>query len=570
MTETPIKPPSNRIGKTAIIAVIIVAIVIIAAVVIVVEERKAVTPAPSKSVEFYNWYATEGKVALDHMASAFYNTTGIKVSSYVSPGAGGTNAIYAILALVEAGKPPATFQVHFGPAMVSYVEAAPNGINSFVNLGSAANSMGLTNNSFPGVIESGAYNGTLLSLPLEAQQGDQLYFNPNFLKEYKQPIPENISQLASVTENLSKMGVTAWIIPGGDGGWDQLQVWEDTFLAVGGNTMYDQLMYGSIPSSQLSTFYHDFNITNDYFSIFWNDSYPGEASMTWTQAIPLVTGGKVGFQANGDWYTNYAFDYLNVTDYPATSPYDNNITNSNYRNSNPVTIDGKNISLMNEDFPGTSEYYVTTSDSIAVPVGPNEANGIRFAEYASSYNGNLIFTKWKAATFYDNVTTDYYNTPAQYYGYQEAKTTPDNKWVYQLSDGGMFNGPLASIESSMTSFSESFSKTTSNSTYASANSVLDSQLLKTFKDEEQDWISANKLGLGYLGSPGHIFGGYLPSWANTSANRTASKYGLVKSGGATASNVESNSSVIVYTSPFSLLYLENMVIGGILPKIFIF
>ncbi len=235
----------------AIIAAIVVVIVVVAVVVVVVEEKRPTTTT-SKDVEFYTWWATEGKVALDKLAPAFHNATGYTLQPYVSPGAGGSNAIYAILSLIEAGKPPATFQVHFGPpAMLSYVEAAPNGINSFVNMGPVAEQMNLTNNSLPEVIEAGEFNGHLLSLPVDLHQGGaQLYFNPQLLKKYNVPIPTNLSTLISDTKTLESDGVTPWIIPGGDGGgWDQLNVWEDIFLALAGNKMYDEFMYGTLNMS---------------------------------------------------------------------------------------------------------------------------------------------------------------------------------------------------------------------------------------------------------------------------------------------------------------------------------
>lgn len=560
MTDSQFKPPSGekKNTMTIIIAVVVVVIVIAAAVVVIEMERKPVTPTPSKTVEFYTWWATTGKVALDKVAPAFHNATGLTVSPYVSPGAGGSNAIYAILSLMEAGKPPATFQTHFGPGMLSYAEATSAGAGAFVNMGPVAESMNLTNNSFPEVIEAGTFNGTMLSLPVDLHQGAQLYFNPNFLKAHHQPMPTNLTQLVSVTKNLTADHVTAWIIPGGDGGWDQLNVWEDIFLSVAGGTMYNQMMYGDISAAQMPTFLSDFNTTNSYYSLFQNDSYTGEQSLSWTQAIPYVTNGTVGFQVNGNWYTNYAYDYLTVNNYPAVAPYDNNITVSNYTNSHPVTANGKNISLMSSDFPGTSKYYVMITDSVAVPKGPNQANGLTFAKYFSSYTGNKIFAQWKATSYYKNLTADIYNTPAQYYSHQQAAATPASDWLYQLSDGGLFAGPLASAESAMTTFSETVS-----TAYSTASKTLDSAMVSMLSSEESDWMAANGMGLGYMGSPGHMFGGYLPTWANTTANRTASS-SLVAVNVAHANNAALNNSPVeyVYLSPLSFLYLENMVVSG--------
>ncbi len=199
------------------------------------------------------------------------------------------------------------------------------------------------------------------------------------------------------------------------------------------------------------------------------------------------------------------------------------------------------------------------TDSVAVPTGSTQTAGLIFAKYFASWAGQMVFTKWKAVTFYDNVTTDYFNTPAQWYSYQLAKSTPGNDWVYQLSDGGLFAGPpLASAESAMASFSESFTPSSSSSTFQGAVSVLDASLKQVLSSEEQQWMSANSLGLGgYMGSPGHPpFGGYLPPWANTSANATVTAHATsdYHTNSRNADNVQ-----YVYMSPFGLSFLENMV-----------
>ncbi len=383
------------------------------------------------------------------------------------------------------------------------------------------------------------------------------YFNPQVLNKYGLPIPSNITTLISDTQALAKDKITAWIIPGGDGGWDQLNVWEDIFLGLGGNTLYDELMYGTLNLGNPHVM-NIINQTNNDYTIFQNDSYSGEASMTWTQAISDVTSGNAVFQVNGNWYTNYAYDYLNAVDYPAVSPY----------------TSWTNISLMSTDFPNTSKYFVMITDSVAVPTGPTQGGGLVLAKYFASYAGQKIFTQWKAVTFYDNITTDYYNTPAQWYSYQQAKNTTSSDWVYQLSDGGLFAGPLATVESAMSAFSESFTSSSSSGALAGAESVLVTQLKSVVSTENSSWQAANSLGLGYMGSSGHPFGGYLPYWANTTANATASASTL-SAVSTTTGNVSAASSnnannapttVYIYLSTFGLSYLENMVVSA-MPKL---
>ena len=127
----------------------------------------------------------------------------------------------------------------------------------------------------------------------------------------------------------------------------------------------------------------------------------------------------------------------------------------------------------------------------------------------------------------------------------------------------MFDGPTASIESALTSFSESFTSTSTSSTYSSAVSALDHGLSSSLSSELEEWNAANTLGLGYLGSPGHAFGGYLPYWANTSANRTASSSVVTDSGVSNAVSHNTQGTEYVYISPFSIEYLENAVTNAL-------
>ena len=546
MTEqpfTPNKKPRNRL--TAIIA-IVVAIVVIAAVVVIVVEEKKPTTSTNKNVEFYTWWATTGKVAYKRVLPAFHNATGLTVVPYVSPGAAGATAIYAILSLLEAGNPPATFQSHFGPAMLSYVEAAPNGLGSFVNMGPIAQDINLTNNAPAPVMEAGEFDGHLLSLPVNVNQGSQLYLNPQVLAKWHQSIPKSIPQLVNVTLNLSKDGQVAWMIPGGDGGWDQLNVWEDTFLGLGGIKMYDEFIYGTLNISNPAVM-NIINQTNKDYSVFQNNSYVGEQSMTWTEGIPDLTGGTVAFAANGNWYGAYADDFLNISTYPVSSPY----------------TSWTNISLMAEDFPSTSHYFVAVINSVAVPVGNTQADGILFAKFFSSFNGSKLFSEPEGVITYDNYTGDFYATPDQYASFQQMVTTPNENWTYQISDGGLFASPTSTLESAMTTFSESFTNASSPSIFNSVVSILDSSISNTLATEQSSWQAANSLGLGYMGSPGHVFGGYLPYWANTSANRTASSSVVTDSGVSNAVSHNTQGTEYVYISPFSIEYLENAVTNAL-------
>ncbi len=530
MTEAPIKPPGRGMSKTAIIAVVIAAIVIVAAVVIVVEERKAVTPTKSNKVEFYTWWATTGKVALDKLIPQFESANpGYTVSPYIAPGAGGTNAIYAILSLIEAGKPPTTFQNLIGTELLSYIESAPNGTSSFVNQTSYLNSI---KNMTSEILYASQFNGKAYEIPVDAHLGSVLYINLKLLNEYNLPVPRNLTTLISDTMSLKSHGVSPWMIPGGDGGYDQSELWSGIFLALGGPTMTDELNYGLLNLNSTNVQNVLYNTDKIYLELI-NASYSGEQSMTWTQGISDLANKDVAFQSDVDSATNYLYDYLNVTTYPASTPY----------------LNQANVTVVAEPFPGTQNYWQVVSDSVAVPTGSSSNTGELFAKYFGSYQGQLVFTKWKAVTYYNNVTSDYYNTPYQWGAYNELINVSNNNFVIQPGLGGLFSSPTSSLDTGLISLQEAG---------ISDLSAWNSTLKGIVSSEKTDWLAANSLDLGYLGAPGHPFGGYLPNWANTSSNRTVSPSQTSSKTSGLNDHPSNKGTDSYYLSPFSFTYFEKM------------
>ncbi|MGC8569477.1 MAG: glucose ABC transporter substrate-binding protein GlcS [Nitrososphaeria archaeon] len=454
------------------------------------------TRVPSvTTVDFYTWWGgADGGQALSYIEPAFHAAyPKYTMTTTVSPGAGGTNAKYAIVTLISAGTPPSTFQTHMGPEMLSYVEIAPKGINSFVDMTPIAKSMGLLNPSVavPAVMEAGSFNGTLLSLPVDVGRSSMLYFNPQTLRKYNLPIPTTLSQLLYDSQVLYEHGIY-WAIPGGDGGWDQENVWESLLLYYGGPQAIDELDYGTLNINSPAVI----NATNTFIQLM-KYNYPGALSEPWTVYIADIVGGTASFQVNGDWYDNFATYLVNPneatmgpgTPYPAIPPY----------------TSWTNISLMCEPFPGTSSVFSIVIDSVAVPVGKSQTAGLTLAQYWSSYAGQKVWTPYKMVSFYQN-GTDWYSTPAQWADFQALKSTPANEFVYAPSDGGLFDDASATFGTACTVLSETLSPST-----------FYPLLSQTIAEEHADWMAAAKLGLGYLGMPGSPFGGYYPPWVSSSA-----------------------------------------------------
>lgn len=497
-----------------------------------------------ETISFYNWWATEGKVAVDKEYSAFHAAyPKYQVVSELKPGAGGSAAKFAILSDIKAGHPPATFQTHFGPEMLSYIEAAPKGVDSFTNMTSIAASMGLSTTAFSEVLMAGTYNGSMYSLPVDVGRGALLYYNPQTLLDNHLPLPQNLTTLNSDSRALEKDGISAWAMPGDDGGWDEVQSWSAIFLSVTNQTYYDELMYGVLNLSN-PVVVHDFDETTSLFDNYTSMGYTGQSAQTWTEAIPKIIDKSVGFQINGEWYTSYAYDYDHVSAYPDIAPYNS----TSYITTN-------NVSLMCEPFPGTSHYYVLVDDSVAVPTGSTAKEGLTFAKFFASYEGQEVFTKWKQTTFYNNVTSDYYNTLAQWNAYETAKNLSTNStaWVYSLSNGGLFDTVCEDLASGFLS-----------TVYAHPTTTSDiSSLLSDYKTamakEKSDWLTANTIGFGFMGTLADPFGGYLPPWVSSPATASVAHATIQ-----TSNSNATGSSYNIYgniSNPFTLYitFLTNLI-----------
>lgn len=533
-------------SKMKWIAVIVVVLVVIIAGVAYGLSREQEKP---KTVTFYTWWATEGKIAVDKEYTSFHTAyPNLTAVSELKAGAGGAAAKGEILTLIRDGDPPEAFQTHYGPGMLSYVEAASNHAGDFVKMTNITNSM---TNVIPEVLEAGEYNGTSFSLPVDMHRGAELYINPNVLYNNSiSKLPQNVTALlqdSSILHSALSSTGGGWTIPGGDGGWDQMQVWEDFFLANSINTtgnavLYDELMYGTLNLNN-ATVKTVIDQTNSNYLTALGENMHGIGDLTWTAVIHDITGSKSGFQANGNWYVNYAYDYLNVSAYPENS----STMNTNYDHAH-------NINLIAMPFPGTQGYFALIDDSVAVPHGSDSGNALIFAKYFSSYAGQKVFTKWKASTFYDNITTpSFYNTMSQWGDYQCAVREDGNssRWVYQLSDGGLFASQASSFETYLESL-------TSSSDLSTWNTHLGSVI----SDEEAAWEDGNSLGFGYMGTLSHPFGNYLPPWVGTSNTPT-----VTAQNAQITNNSGSHASINAAAYSIPLLALASLFMADIYKKV---
>lgn len=435
-----------------------------------------VTAAPSTTtatgpptITFYTWWAGLERFAIDAVIGNFTKLYGIRVEKTAVPGGAGVNAKFAILALIQAGKPPAAFQVHCGPEILSYIYAAPQGVNNFVNMTPIAQQIGLIQQG-PGVAWACSLKGGMFSLPVNVHRANLIIINRHLLDKLGAKVPASVSDLLALCQKAAAAGIPCLALGGADQ-FTLLQTWENVFLAVGGPLKFMRFLYGTLPSNdpsivQATQLY--LNLTK-YLSPDW-------AGLDWTGCVADIVQGKALAHVDGDWAVGLIYNvYPNVTMCPV-----DNIT--------------PNCDVIFAPFPGTQGVYSLVIDSVAVPVGPEEQGGLLFARFFAGPQGQSIFNPIKGSiATYKNISASIYPTPAQRWEVEQYRGA--RFYVFSLTHGGLFSDVWQSLLQQIVVLTQTGRADLWYSTVAKA--------LQTEKAEWDGW---------YLGFPGNKF------WGNATAS----------------------------------------------------
>lgn len=420
------------------------------------------------TITFYTWWAGLERFAIDAVIGNFTKIYGIKVEKTAVPGGAGVNAKIAILTLIQAGKPPAAFQVHCGPEMISYIYAAPNGANSFTNMTSVAQQIGLIQQA-PGVAWACSLNGGMYSLPVDVHRANLIMYNKHLLDKIGASVPTTVQDLLAVCQKAAAAGIPCLVLGGADQ-FTLLQTWENLFLAVGGPYKFMQFLYGTLPANdpsiiQATQLY--LNLTK-YLSPDW-------AGVDWTGAVADVVQGKALAHVDGDWAVGLIHNV-----YP-------NVTMCTVDNITP------NCDIIFAPFPGTQGVYSLVIDSVAVPVGPEQSYGILFAKFFAGPQGQMIFNPIKGSiATYKNISASIYPTVVQQWEAQQYRNA--RFYVFSLTHGGLFSDVWQNLLQQIVVLTQTGNV---NLWYSS--------VAKALSTEKQEWSG------WYMGFPNNKF------WGNATA-----------------------------------------------------
>ncbi|MET1101384.1 MAG: ABC transporter substrate-binding protein [Pyrodictiaceae archaeon] len=428
------------------------------------------TPAMPKSITFYTWWAGLERFAIDALIGNFTKKYGIEVKKTAVPGGAGVNAKFAILALIMAGKPPAAFQVHCGPEMISYFMAAPHKEKDFVDLTSVAKQIDITSTA-PG--QACMLAGRMYTIPVNLHRANLIFMNKHVLDKYGIKPPTTLDQLVQACKTLAAHGKPCMLQAGADL-FTVLHLWEQIFLSVAGPQKFIQFMYGTLspddPSIKKAT---------EIFLELSKTFPPNWMSLDWTSAVDALVKGQGAFHVDGDWVVGLVYNvYPNVV----MCPIDN---------IKP------NCDIIVAPFPGTQGIYNMVIDAVAVPHGPEEKAGTLFAKFFASRDGQKIFNPLKGSIAdYPDIPPDIYPTTIQKW---EVKEYKESKYqVFSLTHGALFSDVWQKLLQGAVTLAQ-----TKNT------AMWYDTVTKALKTERELW---EKSGL-YLGTPEKPFAGYLPPWA---------------------------------------------------------
>ncbi len=428
------------------------------------------TPAKPGKISFYTWWAGLERFAIDALIESFTKKTGIQVEKTAVPGGAGVNAKFAIIALIMAGKPPAAFQVHCGPEIISYFVAAPNGANDFVDLTSVANEIDISKTA-PG--QACMLSGKLYSLPVNLHRANLIFMNKHVLDQYGIKPPTTLDELLDASMRLKENGVPAMVQAGADQ-FTVLHLWEQIFLAVGGPEKFVKFMYGTLDPGDPALK----EATDIFLQLV--DTFPSNwASLDWTSAVDVVVKGNGAFHVDGDWAVGLIYNV-----YPDTvmCPIDN------------ITPD---CDIIVAPFPGTSGIYNMVIDAVAVPKGPEEEPGVEFAKFFASREGQKVFNPLKGSiAVYPDIPVDIYPTNIQKWEVDQYKASTSQ--VFSLTHGALFSDVWQKLLQGAVVLAQT-----------KAENLWYQTLSEALASEKSQWEKS-----GYImGTPEAPFAGYRPPWS---------------------------------------------------------
>jgi glucose/mannose transport system substrate-binding protein len=251
--------------------------------------------APSLSlageVEVLHYWTSGGEAKSVAELKKIMQAKGHTWKDFAVAGGGGDNAATVLKSRVVSGNPPAAAQIK-GPAIQEW---AAEGV--LANLDPVAKAEKWDSLLPKVVADVMKYQGSYVAAPVNVHRVNWVWANPAVLKKAGvAAMPKTWDEFFVAADKVKAAG----LIPLAHGGqsWQDLTVFEDVVLGVGGAKFYQDALVKldakALGSDTMKKSLETLRRLKGYTD-------PGAAGRDWNLATAMVMQGKAGFQFMGDW-----------------------------------------------------------------------------------------------------------------------------------------------------------------------------------------------------------------------------------------------------------------------------
>ncbi|HEX6923501.1 MAG TPA: extracellular solute-binding protein [Bacillales bacterium] len=312
-------------------------------------------------LEIFSWWTAGGEAdALKALLKGFEEKyPNINAVNAAVAGGAGSNAKAVLATRMQGGDPPATFQVHGGAELFTWVDAG-----KMASLDKLYEENGW-NGVFPQkIIDMNSKNDHVWAVPMDIHRGNVIFYNKKVFEENGVKPPKTFEEFFAAAEKLKANGVTPLAL-GDKNIWPATMLFENTLLGKLGPEKYAKLWTGEVPfdSSAVKESAKIFKKMLGYI----NENH---ASLAWQDAAQLVIDGKAAMTVMGDWAEGYF-----------------------------VAKGWK----PKEDFgwietPGTQKSFMVINDSFGLPKGVENPDAVKkFLSYLGTKEAQVTFNKIKGS-----------------------------------------------------------------------------------------------------------------------------------------------------------------------------
>ena len=155
---------------------------------------------------FHYWTAGGEKEAINELFKIFErDNPGVNILENPVAGGGGANMLAVLMANLESGNPPDTFQDHQGNQQKAFIDAGY--LESVNDIWNETNFEGRIN---PVWVKTLKFSGNVYSVPINAHRTNWLWYNVGYLKDAGVKAPESYEELLAACKKLKAVNPDVW------------------------------------------------------------------------------------------------------------------------------------------------------------------------------------------------------------------------------------------------------------------------------------------------------------------------------------------------------------------------